>query len=174
MNSGGAPASAPQPFTTVASAPVFVVSSDIQIPGGHKLQNIAFQELAGINSEIGIEQYISADPGGFLNHTKQFGQTKPPTVTLKRGVDNSLALWAWHQMALRGDPRARASHLHLEIFGGGLPDVRNGRPLMSYTLLNAWCARISISSARAGEGVVTEDVTIACDMITQGDGDSGI
>ncbi|MEV5957033.1 phage tail protein [Streptomyces sp. NPDC051987] len=163
-------AATPRPFATVASAPIFVVSSNIQITGGHQLQNIAFQELAGISSEIGIEQYISVDTAGFLNHTKQFGLTRPPTVTLKRGLDNSLVLWKWHQMALTGDPAARADYLSLDIFGGGLPGRKDQEPLMSYTLVNAWCAKINISSARAGEGVVTEDVTIACDMITQGDG----
>ena len=163
----------PHKFHTVASAPIFVVSSNIQITGGHKLHNIGFQELAGINSEINIEQYVSVDATGYINHTKQFGLTRPPTVTLKRGLDRSLALWAWHQMALNGDPGARAQYLSLDIFGGGHANVKDLRPMMSYTLINAWCAKINISSARAGEGVVTEDVTIACDMITQGDGGSG-
>jgi phage tail-like protein len=159
-------------FSTVASAPIFVITSNVQIGGDH-LQDIAFQELAGINSEIGIEQYVSVDPGGFINHTKQFGLTRPPTVTLKRGMDSSLVLWNWHQMALSGDPRARAPWLGLDVFGGGLSAKNDQNPLMSYTLVNAWCAKINISSARAGEGVVTEDITIACDMITQGDGDRG-
>ncbi|MFJ9558607.1 phage tail protein [Streptomyces fuscichromogenes] len=163
-------ARASRPFSTVASAPIFVVSSNIQITGGYQLQNMAFQELAGISSEISIEQYVSVDTAGFINHTKQFGQTRPPTVTLKRGLDNSLALWAWHQMALGGDPAARAQYLSLDIFGGGLAGMKDQEPLMSYTLINAWCAKINISSARAGEGVITEDVTIACDVITQGDG----
>ena len=164
--------SAPNPqqqFSTIASAPIFVVSSDIQITGGFKLQNIAFQELGGINSEISIEQYIAADPIG-ISHSKQFGLVKPPTVTLKRGLDNSLALWAWHQMAVSGDPAARASYLSLDIYGGGLAKIRDQLPVMSYTLVNAWCAKINISSAKAGEGFLTEDVTIACDAITQGDG----
>jgi phage tail-like protein len=174
MSRPGFPApSSTEPFRTIASAPVFVVSSNIQIPGGHKLQNIGFQELAGINSEINIEQYISVDATGHVNHTKQFGLTRPPTVTLKRGLDHSLTLWAWHQMALNGDPAARAQYLSLDIFGGGSAAVQNQRPLMSYLLINAWCAKINISSAKAGEGVVTEDVTIACDVITQGDGDRG-
>lgn len=161
-----------QPFTTVASAPIFVVSSNIQITGGYKLQGIAFQELGGINSEINIEQYVSVDPTGFVNHTKQFGLTRPPSVTLKRGLDNSLTLWAWHQMALNGDPAARAQYLSLDIFGGGLANIQKQTPLMTYTLVNAWCAKINISSAKAGEGVITEDVVIACDAISQGDGGS--
>ena len=159
-----------QQFTTIASAPIFVVSSNIQITGGYQLQNIAFQELGGINSEINIEQYITSDPTGYVNHTKQFGMVKPPTITLKRGLDTSLALWAWHQMALTGNPSARAQYLSLDIFGGGLASIKNKQPLMTYTLVNAWCAKINISSAKAGEGFLTEDVTIACDSITQGDG----
>jgi phage tail-like protein len=163
-----------QPFPVIASAPIFVVSSNVQIVGGLKLEQIAFQELGGINSEINIEQYVTTDPGGYLNHTKQFGLVKPPTITLKRGLDNSLALWAWHQMAVAGNPAARAPYVSLEIYGGGLPNIhaQDAKPLMTYTLLNAWCAKISISSAKAGEGFLTEDVTIACDEIRQGDGGS--
>jgi hypothetical protein len=73
-------------------------------------------------------------------------------------------------MAVRGLPNARAQYLSLDIFAAG---SSGQEPLMSYTLVNAWCAKISISSARAGEGVVTEDVMIACDMISYGDGDVG-
>jgi phage tail-like protein len=162
-----------QLFPTIASAPIFVVSSNVQITGGYQLQNIAFQELGGINSEIKIEQYVTSDPTGFTNHTKQFGMVMPPTITLKRGLDSSLALWAWHQMAVSGNPAARAQYLSLDIFGGGLASIQTQKPLMSYTLVNAWCAKINISSAKAGEGFMTEDVTIACDLITQGDGGSG-
>ena len=150
-----------QQFPTIASAPIFVVSSNIQITGGFKLQNIAFQELGGINSEISIEQYISADLTSGVNHTKQFGLVKPPTITLKRGLDSSLALWAWHQMAVLGNPAARAQYLSLDIYGGGLASPQSQPALMSYLLTNAWCAKINISSAKAGEGFLTEDVTIA-------------
>ncbi|MEY9930881.1 phage tail-like protein [Catenulispora sp. GP43] len=150
-------------YSTVASAPIFVVSGNI--PGSSQLQKLAFQELAGIESGINIEQYISVD-NGYINHTKQFGVTTPPTVTLKRGLDNSAVLWNWHQMALQGNPAARADHLNLQIFGGGLPSINGQAPFASYTLVHAWCAKISISSAKAGEGIVTEDVTIACDLIT--------
>jgi phage tail-like protein len=144
------------------------VTSDIQITGGFKLDHIAFQELGGISSEISIEQYIATDPNGLVNHTKQYGMVKPPTVTLKRGLDGGQALWAWHMMAVEGDPAARAGHLSLDIYGGGLPKIRDQDPLMSYTLVNAWCAKITLSSAKAGEGILTEDVTIACDLIQAG------
>src|SRR5882724_3313650 len=119
-----------QGFGTIASAPIFVVTSNIQLPNGLKIENIAFQELGGINSEINVEQYISADSTGIVTHTKQFGLVKPPTVTLKRGLDNSLVLWTWHQMAVAGKPEARAPHLTLEIYGGGLTSIKDApKPL---------------------------------------------
>jgi phage tail-like protein len=161
-----------QQFPTIASAPVFVVSSNIQLPNGLKIHNLAFQELGGINSEISIEQYLSVGQNG-LEHTKQFGMVKPPTITLKRGLDTSPALWVWHQMALNGNPAARAQYLTLEIFGGGLPSIQSGRPMMTYTLFQAWISKINISSAKAGEGFLTEDVMVACDKISLGDGDQG-
>ena len=164
----------PPPFGVVASAPVFVISApSLQIPGPGgttlKIEQLSFQELGGIDSEISVEPYISVDATGMVTHTKQMGQTKPPTVTLKRGVDTNLALWYWHSMALQGLPNARAD-LTLEMYGGGVPSVASAKPLFTYTLLWAWCARINISGARAGEGFVTEDVMIACDQIVQGDG----
>jgi phage tail-like protein len=160
-------------FSPVASAPIFVISApNLQItggPSGLSIKNLSFQELGGINSEINIEQYVTVDSSGNVNHTKQMGLTKPPTVTLKRGVDTNLALWYWHNMALMGLPTAR-TNMTLEMFGGGMPSIANAKPLFTYTLLSAWCAKINIAGAKAGEGFVTEDVTIACDQIVYGDG----
>lgn len=163
---------------TVASAPVFVISApglQIPSPGGNlKLDNLSFQELGGINSEINIEQYVSVS-GGTILHTKQMGLTKPPTVTLKRGVDTDLTLWYWHYMALQGNPNARAQSVVLEMYGGGINSVGNGstggpQPLFTFSLTEAWCPKINFSSAKAGEGFVTVDITIACDEILYGDG----
>lgn len=157
----------------VASAPVFVISApNLQIVGAPQvlsLDRLMFQELSGINSEISIEPYVSVDSTGAVNHTKQMGLTRPPTVTLKRGVDSNLALWYWHNMALMGLPTARAD-VTLEMYGGGAPSVKSAEPLFTYTLLSAWCAKINIAGAKAGEGFVTEDVMIACDQIVYGDG----
>jgi phage tail-like protein len=161
------------PFTLIASAPIFTISApNLTVIGGPKplkIDQLSFQELGGINSEISIEQYISVDFQGNVNHSKQMGLTKPPTVTLKRGIDTNLALWYWHNMALVGMPTARAD-VTLEMYGGGAPSIANLKPLFTYTLTNAWCAKINIAGAKAGEGFVTEDVTIACDQIVYGDG----
>jgi phage tail-like protein len=165
-------------FGIVASAPIFTISAPNLritgpgIPTGLSLGSLAFQELAGINSEINVEQYISVSSGpngAFVQHTKQMGLTKPPTVTLKRGLDSNPALWWWHVMALTGLPHARAN-VTLDMYGGGINSTSNAQPLFTYTLTNAWVPKINISGAKAGEGFVTEDVTLACDEILPGDG----
>ena len=73
-------------FQSVASAPIFVITAP-----GAGIAKLSFQELSGINSEINIEQYISVDPLGNVNHTKQMGLTKPPSVTLRKGLDSPVA-----------------------------------------------------------------------------------
>jgi phage tail-like protein len=166
-----------QGFGPVASAPIFLISAPnlkITPPKNQpnlnlSIKNLAFQELANINSEINVEQYVSVDSKGTIIHTKQMGLTKPPSVTLKRGLDDNMALWFWHKMALQGKPEAR-SDVTLEMFGGGIPTIGDSQPIFTYTLAFAWCAKINISGAKAGEGFVTEDVVIACDSIDYGDG----
>jgi phage tail-like protein len=161
------------PFSLVASAPIFIINGDnlsVKGPNGTRLPftQLTFQELGGINSEVSVEQYLSVDATGRVAHTKQMGLTKPPSVTLKRGIDSNLTLWYWHQMSLQGDTTARGD-ITLDMYGGGSPNVNSDPPapkLFSYTLHHAWCAKINISGAKAGEGFVTEDVVIACDEIT--------
>lgn len=146
-------------FQSVASAPIFVITA----PGAN-ITKLSFQELSGINSEINIEQYVSVDPQGNVNHTKQMGLTKPPSVTLRKGLDSAMALWNWHKKALMGDPSAR-SDVSLDIYGGGTASAKDAPKMAGFTLTNAWCAKITVSGAKAGEGMVTEEVTIACDQI---------
>jgi phage tail-like protein len=119
----------------------------------------AFSELSGINSEVEASEYISADPNGNIVHTKQYGKTKPPTVTLKRGVDNNSQMWTWHEGALKGDPAARRSATLI------LQDAQ-GKNFQKYLLWSAWCSKLEIGGLRAGDtAVVVETVTIVCDSI---------
>ena len=118
-------------------------------PDGLSLDRLSFAELGGINSEINIEQYVSVDSAGMVNHTKQMGLTRPPTVTLKRGVDSNLALWYWHNMAVMGLPTAR-TNVTLEMYGGGNADDRR-RP--SRCLPTPCCQRVVRQDQhRRGEG----------------------
>jgi phage tail-like protein len=143
------PAGQASPVITAAR---FVVNVD----GG---PGVSFSELNGINSEVEPAEYISVDPQGNISHTKQFGKTKPPTVTLKRGVDNNAQMWVWHQLVLTGDPTARkTATLTLQDAGG--------QTMQKYVLEGAWLSKLEIGGLKAGDSaVVVETVQIVCDYI---------
>lgn len=141
---------------TVMSASTFV----IQVDG---IQVATFSELSGINTEVESVEYIATGPEGIL-HTKQFGKTKPPTVTLKRGLDTQTYMWSWHQAVLQGDPTARKT-CSLQLFAASA-SPKSGQPLITYLLENAWPSKLEIGGMKAGATeVVTETVVLHCDQI---------
>jgi phage tail-like protein len=138
----------------VISASSFVISIDGV--------EVTFSELSGINSEVEAVEYISSDAQGNIVHTKQFGKTKPPKITLKRAVDDqgSGVIWAWHQLVLTGDPTASKS------CSLALKDAQRNT-LLTYTLENAWVSKIDISGLKSGQSeVVMETTEIVCDAIS--------
>lgn len=136
----------------VISAARFVINID-------GVDVATFSELTGINSEVEPVEYISSDQNGNILHTKQFGKTKPPRVTLKRGVDNTTKIWAWHQAVLTGDPTApKTCALKLQD--------ASGKTMVTYVLDNAWPCKLEIGGLKAGSSeVVTENVELVCDAI---------
>lgn len=119
----------------------------------------SFSELSGINSEVEAAEYISVGTDGSISHTKQFGKTKPPTITLKRGVDNSGNMWTWHQLVLTSDPSARKTATL------SLQDAQ-GTTFQKYVLEGAWVSKLEIGGLKAGDSaVVMETVQIVCDYI---------
>ena len=131
-----------------------------------------FSELSGINSEVEAVEYISANStkNGLIEHTKQFGKTKPPKVTLKRGLDGSKAIWAWHEMVMNGDVTAITT-CHLKLLSqaadsGGEPKIK-----ITYVLENAWPSKVDIAGMKAGASdIIMETVEIVCDSIIMQDG----
>lgn len=127
----------------------------------HNLGTIAFSELGGISSKVTSQEYIYNDDKGNTIHTKQFGKTEPPTVTLKRGLDaaGNAKLMVWHGMAREGKAAAR---------GDGTLTVMNaagGEPIV-YTLQNAWLSEITISGMKAGDSAVAMiECKITCENI---------
>ncbi|KOV51976.1 hypothetical protein ADL00_38710 [Streptomyces sp. AS58] len=135
------------------SAARFVVSFDQMAPS-------YFSELSGITSEVEPTEYIAADARtGAIVHTKQFGKTKPPTVTLKRGVDGTAHLLAWHTMVIAGNPGARMT---------GTLELQNasGQPQATFRLINAWPSKIEVGNLKAGMSeIVLETVTFTCEEV---------
>ncbi|MEU0283150.1 phage tail protein [Streptomyces sp. NPDC088147] len=145
MSNTGAP--------SAISAARFVVSFDHTAPA-------YFSELSGITTEVEPAEYIAADARtGAIVHTKQFGKTKPPTVTLKRGVDGSGAIFAWHVMCREGLGAARMS---------GTLQLQNaeGAVQATYTMFGAWPSKIEVGNLKAGASeIVLETVTFTCERV---------
>ncbi|MEU8825025.1 phage tail protein [Streptomyces sp. NPDC048636] len=144
--------SAPQAI----SAASFVVTFDGAAPA-------YFSELGGITTEVEPAEYIATNAmTGAIVHTKQFGKTKPPTVTLKRGVDGSATIWAMHEAVRMGRPAARMG-ADLKLMGAG-----ESTPRMFYRLHGAWPSKIEVTNLKAGSSeVVLESVTFTCERIQQ-------
>lgn len=119
----------------------------------------SFSELAGITTEV--------EPVDFLESTdkevvfkKLPGKRKPPTITLKRGKNNSMELWAWHEAVLMGDIVAARKSCSLVMYN------YDGKPVARYHLEHAWPAKLEIGALKAGASeVLMETVTLVCENI---------
>ncbi len=123
-----------------------------------------FSELGGISSEVEQSEYMEAGEKGPM-FGRFIGRAKPPTVTLKRamstGQDTSW-IWEWHGMARTGATGAYRTTT-LQLFGAGADP---GKPLKSYTLVNAIPTKVDIAGMKAGgTEVVLQTLTMMCDEI---------
>jgi len=134
---------------TILDAPHFVLS----VKG---TPIASFGELSAVTGQT--QPALSFSPDGQIQHTKQYGQTHPPTITLTRGVGISNALWQWHIAALAGQPTARTDAT-ITVYDAG------GHALMTYLLYNAWPTKLEIAGLKAGTDIVHESVTLTCDSI---------
>jgi hypothetical protein len=129
---------------------------------GTPMGTLAFAELGGINSKVTSQEYIYSDSRGETVHTKQFGKTDPPTISLKRALDavGNHKILAWHEMARLGDPLARQDGT-LSVFIGN-----NKSPETVYIIHKAWISEVSITSMKAGSSdVAMIDCKITCEKI---------
>ncbi|GAA0953237.1 hypothetical protein GCM10009554_57370 [Kribbella koreensis] len=140
----------------IVSAARFVVD----FPGA--IGRMDFSELGGINSKVASQEYIFSDPQGQIVHTKQFGKTEPPTISLKRAVDKTgtNALLVWHERARNGDPGAKVDGT-LSVFGPS-----SQQPTAVYILHSAWLMEVSITALKAGASdVAMIDCKLTCERI---------
>jgi phage tail-like protein len=105
-----------------------------------------FGDLKTITSEITPATTTS---------TGAYGTPKPAVITFERGLTGDLALSAWHQQALAGQPGARKS-VTLTAFG---PD---GAAVARWFLEAAWPAKLEVNGVTTGTGgqALTETVTL--------------
>lgn len=121
---------------------------------------MGFSELAGFSSVVEHQEYSYNGLVGNV-HTKQFGRAKPPSITLKRGLDAAGfgRLFAWHALARLNNPLAKTPAQFVIMDSAG-------EPVAVCLLENAWCARLELDAATAGSSnVVQMKTTIECDSI---------
>ena len=148
----------------IVSAPRFYITID-----GHAVAS--FQEMSSMVSEVDAQEYIACDSTGSnpgkINHTKQYGKTKPPEVTLKRGFDSDKTLWAWHYAVRMNDPSApQDAYLNVVQTKAGATDPNDTETVMAFHLHRAWPKKLDISGLKAGDSAVAiQTVTLVCDQI---------
>ena len=119
----------------------------------------AFSELQGITTEV--------EPVDFMESTdkeviikKLPGRYKPCTVVLKRGKNQSMELWAWHEAVLQGNIVAARKSCSLVMYN------YDGAPVARYHLEHAWPSKLEVGALKAGASeVLMETVTIVCEKI---------
>jgi len=118
-----------------------------------------FSELQGIKTSVEVVDFIESSDKEVVMK-KLPGKRNPPTVVLKRGKNNSMELWAWHESVLQGNMAAARRSCSLVMYNV------DGKPTARYHLEDAWPAKIEIGALKAGASeVLMESVTLTCTHI---------
>ena len=118
-----------------------------------------FSELQGITTSVEVVDFIESSDKEVVMR-KLPGRRNPPTVVLKRGKNNSMELWAWHESVLQGNMAAARRSCSLVMYNV------DGKPVARYHLEDAWPAKIEIGALKAGASeVLMESVTLTCTHI---------
>ena len=114
-----------------------------------------FTDLVGIKSE-GALPLSSGDP---IPNQVRSGVVEA-SVTLRRPMNNDLAMWSWHETVLLGDVAAARKSASLVMYN------TNGQPVARYHLEHAWPSKLEIGALKAGASeVLMETVTMTCEHI---------
>jgi len=118
-----------------------------------------FSELQGITTSVEVVDFIESSDKEVVMK-KLPGRRNPPTVVLKRGKNNSMELWAWHESVLQGNMAAARRSCSLVMYNV------DGKPTARYHLEDAWPAKIEVGALKAGASeVLMESVTLTCTHI---------
>jgi phage tail-like protein len=118
-----------------------------------------FSELQGITTSVEVVDFIESSDKEVVMK-KLPGRRNPPTVVLKRGKNNSMELWAWHESVLQGNMAAARRSCSLVMYNV------DGAATARYHLEDAWPAKIEIGALKAGASeVLMESVTLTCTHI---------
>jgi phage tail-like protein len=118
-----------------------------------------FSQLDGISSKVEPVELMETD-GEKLFLKKMPGKRVPPTVTLQRGKNKDMGIFAWHQSVVEGQIAAARKSCTLTMYNTA------GEAVAKYYLESAWPSEVSISGLKAGASeVLYEKVTFTCEDI---------
>ena len=119
-----------------------------------------FSELTGITTEVEVIDFMENGSSGANILKKLPGKRKPPTITLRRGKNTSMELWAWHESVVHGDiVGATQERIHRAS-----RTATTAAPVCARHFHDGWPAKIAISPLKAGSSeVLMEEVTIVCE-----------
>ena len=142
----------PSPPSDALTAARFSITID-----GYEIAS--FSELLGITTEVKPVEFLESTDKEVV-FKKLPGTRMPPTITLKRGKNSSMELWAWHEAVLNGDIVAARKSATLVMYN------TDGKPVARYHLEHAWPSKLEIGALKAGSSeVLMETVTIVCDRL---------
>jgi phage tail-like protein len=119
----------------------------------------SFSELSGITTEVESVDFLESTDKEVV-FKKLPGRRRPPTLVLKRGKNNGMELWAWHEAVLLGDIVAARKSCSLVMYN------YDGKPVARYHLTDAWPNKLEVGALKAGASeVLMETVTIVCENI---------
>jgi phage tail-like protein len=118
-----------------------------------------FSELIAISSEVEPIEVVERDAD--MTFLKQLpGKRKPPTVILRRGKNQEVGIFAWHQTVVEGQLTEARKSCTLTMYNA------SGETAAKYYLESAWPSKVEISAAEAGpKGSLIETVTLTCDTL---------
>ena len=120
-----------------------------------------FTELGGVTSELDVIDFRSMTADGKSVIKKIPGKSKPPTITLKRGVTSNADLWGWHQQAVAGDVDSARRSGSLIFY-----DSTGSAEVTRWNFTNAWPSKLTVGTAKADSNEVTiEEITIVCEEL---------
>jgi phage tail-like protein len=119
----------------------------------------SFSELGGITTEVEPVKFLESSDKEII--LKQLpGTYKPATIILKRGKNQSMELWMWHEAVLNGDIVAARKSCSLVMYNF------DGKPVARYHMMHAWPSKLEIGALKAGASeVLMETVTIVCEHL---------